>query len=63
MRYIASINSDMSELERVKNLLIVSNPVLEAYGNAQTIRNDNSSRFVSHWTKHDKTVKYKLHLF
>ena len=47
MRYIASINSHMSEIERVKNLLLMSNPVLESFGNAQTIRNDNSSRFVS----------------
>ncbi len=47
MQYIARINSDSSEIERVKNLLIESNPVLEAFGNAQTFRNDNSSRYVS----------------
>ena len=47
MRYISSINANVAEIERVKNLLIMSNPVLESFGNAQTIRNDNSSRFVS----------------
>lgn len=46
MRYISSINAHMEEIERVKNLLIMSSPVLESFGNAQTIRNDNSSRFV-----------------
>ena len=47
MQYIASINYHMKEVERVKTLLIQSNPLLEAYGNAKTLRNDNSSRFVS----------------
>ena len=50
MRYIAKITSHQgqSEVERVKNLLLQSNPVMEAFGNAKTNRNDNSSRFVSH---------------
>lgn len=32
-------------MEEVNDKLIGSNPVLEAFGNAKTNRNDNSSRF------------------
>lgn len=45
LQYIAEITVRKGKVEEVKDKLLKSNPILEAFGNAKTNRNDNSSRF------------------
>lgn len=47
MKYIAANTTQVQReyIDRVKNVLIQSNSILETFGNAKTNRNDNSSRF------------------
>ncbi|KAL6069905.1 Unconventional myosin-Ie [Balamuthia mandrillaris] len=45
MTYIAAVSGATSDVMRVKDVILQSNPLLEAFGNAATLRNNNSSRF------------------
>jgi myosin-1 len=42
MGYIAFVTGKSDKVEYVKNVVLESNPVLEAFGNAKTLRNNNS---------------------
>jgi len=45
MSYVSFVTGKSERVEYVKSVVLESNPLLEAFGNAKTIRNNNSSRF------------------
>ncbi|KAI1867647.1 hypothetical protein JX265_007449 [Neoarthrinium moseri] len=46
MQYIANVSGGGSaEIQHIKDMVLATNPLLESFGNAKTLRNNNSSRF------------------
>jgi len=46
MQYIASVSGGSNNsIQEIKEMVLATNPLLESFGNAKTLRNNNSSRF------------------
>lgn len=45
LQFLAACATDTGRSKQIRDRLLQSNPILEAFGNAKTSRNDNSSRF------------------
>jgi myosin-1 len=45
MQFVAAVSGSTGSAQAVNEMVLATNPLLESFGNAKTIRNNNSSRF------------------
>ncbi|OIW26006.1 myosin-1 [Coniochaeta ligniaria NRRL 30616] len=56
MQYIADVSGgDSGDIKQIKDMVLATNPLLESFGNAKTLRNNNSSRFGKYLQIHFNT--------
>ncbi|KAJ2898084.1 hypothetical protein MKZ38_004196 [Zalerion maritima] len=56
MQYIANVSGGQSnDIQQIKDMVLATNPLLESFGNAKTLRNNNSSRFGKYLQIHFNT--------
>ena len=57
MQYIANVSGGESgDIKHIKDMVLATNPLLESFGNAKTLRNNNSSRFGKYLQIHFNAV-------
>lgn len=57
MQYIANVSGGESgDIKQIKDMVLATNPLLESFGNAKTLRNNNSSRFGKYLQIHFNTA-------
>lgn len=56
MQYIANVSGgETGDIKQIKDMVLATNPLLESFGNAKTLRNNNSSRFGKYLQIHFNT--------